>query len=167
MSLLLLESSDFNIKNSEKGPILCTEVQGLSMIFFYSMYCTYCQQSIPLYKVLPKYITGCNFGLLNIDENKECYLKSTKTITKIEEVPLYILYYNGHPIYQYNGEISPQHVHTFISDIANKIQMNLHKKTVSKNPSKKIPEYTIGNPIKGSTKINYMEFKKAYTPDQK
>jgi hypothetical protein len=48
--LLFLTTEDFNTQNGVKGPIMCTNIQGFSVILFYSTECQHCQSLIPIFK---------------------------------------------------------------------------------------------------------------------
>ena len=74
--LLFLTSQDFQIQKGVKGPILCTNIQGFSLILFYSTQCTHCQTLIPIFKILHGAIGGCQFGMINVSHNKQCVLMS-------------------------------------------------------------------------------------------
>ena len=101
--LLFLTSDDFNVQRGVKGPILCNNIRGFSLILFYSTQCEYCQNLIPIFKQLPGSVGGCQFGMINVSHNKQCVLQSRETIAPITEVPYVIMYVNGKPYIRYKG----------------------------------------------------------------
>ena len=164
MSLLFLNTENFNISKGERGSLLCNGIEGFSLILFYSTQCDYCHQVLPLFKQLPKYIQGCKFGILNVSKNNKLVAMSKDTIAPLEYVPYIILYTHGKPFMRYEGNPDIESIKNFILDV----QKNLkHKEQFAKTqqkPSikKSIPAYTIGNPISGNKNRCYLDFKKAY-----
>jgi len=72
--LLFLSSDDFKVMNTQKGSILCTNVPGFCLVLFYSTECVYCQDLIPLFKKIPGNVGGCEFGMINVSNNKKCVI---------------------------------------------------------------------------------------------
>ena len=46
--LLFLTNDDFVLNKGTKGNILCTSIQGFSLILFYSTQCPHCKSLIPI-----------------------------------------------------------------------------------------------------------------------
>ena len=101
--LLFLTTEDFNTQNGVKGSIMCTNIQGFSLVLFYSTECQHCQSLIPIFKRLPGSVGGCQFGMINVSLNKQCVMMSRNTIAPIKVVPYIVLYINGKPHMRYNG----------------------------------------------------------------
>ena len=166
MSLLFLNTENFNISKGERGSLLCNGIKGFSLILYYSTQCDHCHQVIPIFKQLPKYIQGCKFGMLNVSKNNKLVDMSKDTIAPLEYVPSIILYTNGTPFMRYEGNPDIESIKHFILDV----QKNLkHKEEFSKVappiPLKKnIPAFSLGNPLSGSGKKNrcYLGYEKAY-----
>ena len=167
--LLFLTSQDFSIQKGAKGPILCTNIQGFSLILFYSTKCEHCQNLIPIFKTLGGAIGGCQFGMINVSHNRQAVMMSRETISPITVVPYMVLYINGRPYMRYNGPHDPKEIGRFIVEVSQKVQK---KETFAKDDeriktnAKKIPEYTIGIPLSGDDdNVCYLEFDTAYTDD--
>jgi thiol-disulfide isomerase/thioredoxin len=163
--LLFLTSEDFQIQRGSKGSILCTNIQGFSLVLFYSTQCEHCQSLIPIFKRLPGSVGGCQFGMINVSHNKQCVLSSRETIAPIKVVPYIVLYINGIPYMRYNGPHDAREIGKFIIEVAQKVQNkdNLVKDDrVKENKEGGIPDYTIGHPLKGNDKVCYLEFDEAY-----
>ena len=164
MSLLFLNTENFNISKGERGSLLCNGIEGFSLILFYSTQCDYCHKLLPVFKQLPKYIQGCKFGILNVSKNNKLVAMSKDTIAPLEYVPYIILYTHGKPFMRYEGNPDIDSIKNFILDV----QKNLkHKeqfaKTQQKTSIKKsIPAYTIGKHISGNKNRCYLDFRKAY-----
>lgn len=161
--LLFLTSDDFHVANGTKGKILCHSIPNLSLILFYSTMCEHCQNLIPIFKRLPGTIGGCQFGMINVSTNKKCVQDSQETITPIEYVPYIILYINGRPFMRYNGPQDSGEIRRFVMEVAKKVntKQQFSSKHV-KQPSKKIPEYTLGIPLCGEDNKCYLIMDKAY-----
>ena len=167
--LLFLTTEDFNTQNGVKGPIMCTNIQGFSVILFYSTECQHCQSLIPIFKRLPGSVGGCQFGMINVSLNKQCVMLSRNTIAPIKVVPYIVLYINGKPHMRYNGPYVAEEIGRFIVEVASKVQKqdSVDKdERVKEDPRGGIPAYTIGHPLCGpDDNICYLEFEDAYSED--
>ena len=164
-ALLFLSSDDFSIAKGTKGDILCNPIRGFSLILFYSMQCNYCHQLIPIFKKLPGTIGGCQFGMINVGQNKEVVHKSKDTIAPITYVPYIVLYINGRPFMRYNGPYDAGEIRRFVFEIAQKFQSKqkfVGDANIKEDPRGGIPEYTIGKPLYGDDLVCYLEFDEAY-----
>jgi len=166
-SLLFLSSEDFHQQQGEKGTILCTDIQGISMILFYSTECVYCKNLIPIFKNLPNVINGCQIGMINVSTNKKVVQMSRSTICPIQYVPFILLYIHGKPYMVYNGPKDIQQLKKFIIDVSNSVQSQSSFAQNNPNvitPTKRsIPEFTIGRPLCGEDGVCYLEYNTAYT----
>ena len=167
--LLFLTSEDFNTQRCVKGPIMCTNIQGFSLILFYSTECTHCQSLIPIFKRMPGSVGGCQFGMINVSHNKQCVMMSRNTIAPIKVVPYIVLFINGKPHMRYNGPYVAEEIGRFIVEVARSVQK---EETTEKNekikedPRGGIPAYTIGHPLCGSDdNVCYLDFDEAYNKE--
>jgi len=165
--LLFLTSDDFQLQRGQKGPILCCpNFKGISLILFYSTQCEHCQNIIPIFKRLPGSIGGCQFGMINVSNNKKCVMLSRETIAPIKVVPYILLYVNGRPYMRYNGPHKIEEIGRFVIEVSQKIQKNESTdklENVKQSEKNKIPSYTIGKPLCGpDNKVCYLEFDSAY-----
>jgi len=167
--LLFLTTDDFNTQRGVKGQILCTNIQGFSLILFYSTECHHCQSLIPIFKRLPGSVGGCQFGMINVSQNKQCVIMSRNTIAPIQVVPYIVLYINGKPHMRYNGPYVTEEIGRFIVEISRKIQSlstNDKDENIKEDPRGGIPAYTIGIPLCGADdNVCYLEFNNAYSAD--
>jgi len=172
-ALLFLSTEDFQINKGAKGNIMTTNIQGFSLILFYSTQCEHCQALIPVFKQLPGTVGGCQFGMINVSHNKQCILMSRETIAPIKVVPYIILYINGKPYMRYQGPHDSKEISRFIVEVSQKVQ-NTNRQTFTKQQEQQkevkqkvkggIPAYTIGKPLYGDEDDNvcYLEFNNAY-----
>lgn len=162
--LIFFSSDDFFIDKGAKGPVLCTNVKGFSLVFFYSTACTHCQSFIPIFKRLPGTIGGCQFGMINVSKNKDVIRLSRDTIAPINYVPYICLYVNGRPFIRYDGPHDEGELRKFIIEVANKMQSKekfAHNNVKEPEKGNGIPAYTIGQPNKLDN-VCYLEFEEAY-----
>jgi len=169
--LLFLTTDDFSVQRGIKGPIMCTNnMQGFSLILFYSTECQHCQSLIPIFKRLPGSVGGCQFGMINVSNNKQCVIMSRSTIAPIKVVPYIVLYINGKPHMRYNGPYVAEEIGRFIVEVARKVQSQdttEKDERIKEDPRGGIPAYTIGHPLYGpDDKICYLDFDDAYGKDQ-
>lgn len=174
--LLFLTTDDFHTIKGTKGNIMCNNIQGFSLILFYSTQCQHCQSLIPVFKQLPGTVGGCQFGMINVSQNKDCVLMSRETVAPIKVVPYVILYVNGKPYMRYQGPHDKREIARFIVEVSQKVQgewnNGQHNKQqvntqqvnrqLKKASNEGIPAYTIGQPLCGPDGICYLEFNGAY-----
>ena len=165
--LLFLTSDDFQLQRGTKGQILCTTIQGFSLVLFYSTQCSHCQTLIPVFKRLPGSVGGCQFGMINVSHNRQCVMLSRETIAPIQEVPYIVLYVGGKPYMRYQGPHNAKEIGRFVVEVARKVQANQSfsrdDQRVKEDPKGGIPAYTIGKPLHGpDNKVCYLEFNDAY-----
>lgn len=167
--LLFLTSDDFNTQRGSKGNIMCTNLQGFSLILFYSTECIHCQSLIPIFKRMPGSVGGCQFGMINVSHNKQCVMMSRETIAPIKVVPYIILYINGKPHMRYNGPYIAEEIGRFIVEVARSVQLqenSVKNEVIKQDPRGGIPAYTIGHPLCGpDDNVCYLDFDDAYGKD--
>jgi thioredoxin-like negative regulator of GroEL len=164
--LLFLQAQDFNIQKGLKGEILCNNIRGLSLILFYSTNCQYCRELIPIFKRLPGQLGGCQFGMINVSNERNIIEMSKLTISSIKYVPLIILHVSGKPFIRYDGPHDENEIRRFIFEVSNKIQTKekfTSKDVIKQKLKREIPSYASGQPLYGETDDFYMEFSEAYT----
>jgi hypothetical protein len=150
-ALHFLTINDFNIQDGAKGPIMCHNMKGLSLILFYSVKCVHCQTLIPIFKTLPATLGICHFGMVNISNNFECIRMSQETIDPIKVVPYILLYVNGKPYIRYNGSHDRNEIINFVVEVSKKIQnrQQFVSDKIKVSGPNRIPEYSIGVPLRG------------------
>jgi hypothetical protein len=169
--LLFLATDDFSIQRGTKGNIMCTSIPGFSLILFYSTDCQHCRSIIPIFKSLPGTINGCQFGMINVSQNKHTVHMSRETIAPINVVPYIVLHINGKPYMRYNGPYLSEHIVQFIVDVSKNMQLSQSQTNKEQNNQQKetsgIPAYTIGIPLCGTDEnVCYLDFDEAYNSDK-
>lgn len=156
--MLYLSSDDFEIKQGQKGNILCNKFEGLSLILFYSTDCQYCKPLLPKFRNLPNLISGCKFGIINLSKNTKLIHMSKQTIDPINYVPYIVLYVNGRPYMRYSGNNEERDLQKFVMDVGSQIQ-------TTKQFHENISEFSTGKALKGGPgagKRCYLNFDQCY-----
>lgn len=99
--------------------------EGLTLVLFYSNNCTYCDSTLLEYKQLPKSLLGCNFSMINLNNNSKLISMTKETINPITFVPEIVLYYNSLPYVHYEGEHKVDDIKSFIMTISSKLEQSL------------------------------------------
>lgn len=124
--ILFLNADDFVMKKAEKGNLLCLnyDIQGLSLVLFYSNECQHCNKLMVKYKQLPFNINGCQFTMININkpDNRRIVQSSNHTIVPITYVPDILLYVDGVPYMRYDGPHEIHSIKAFILDVYQQLQ---------------------------------------------
>jgi thioredoxin-like negative regulator of GroEL len=140
-SLLYLTPNDFDAKMHHK-------ILNTSIVLFYATTCQHSLHLLPIFKRLPKTINGaCQVGLFNVGFYNEIIPRSQTTDTPITYVPYIVLYNNGVPLIQYEGEQEEAAIVEFIKSMMDKL----------KQETKKIKRaYCEGNPLCGDDEECYL-----------
>ena len=168
--LLFLQSCDFNVQPSSRGgEIVCNNIRGVSLILMYATKCEFFRRLIPIFKKLPGTVGGCQFGMVNIETERDLVRLSMNSLVPISYVPLIVLYVNGKPFIRYDGAHEEADIRAFLVDVTNRLQTrerfsgdkNAHAKQDPRH-SRGIPAFTIGYPLFGDEDDMYKEFEEAY-----
>ena len=170
--LLHLTSDDFYVQKGANGNLLCHSIPGFSLILFYSTQCKFCQSVIPIFKKLPGTVNGCQFGIINVSNNKTCVIQSKSTIAPIEYVPYIVLYVDKRPYMIYKGPYDCKELSQFVVEVAGNLQKKRsfitgpteQKGQRGQRKKRDIPEFTVGIPVYGQSNdpVCYLEFDNAY-----
>lgn len=115
-SLLYLTPHDFNENMHHK-------IVNTSIVLFYATTCQHSLQLLPIFKKLPKTVNGgCQVGLFNVGFYQEIIPRSQNTDTPIKYVPYIVMYNNGVPFIQYEGEQNEKAIIEFIKTMIDKIK---------------------------------------------
>ncbi len=186
--LLFLSTDDFHIVKDTKGDVMCNNIPGFSLLLFYSTHCNHCVKLIPIFKQLPGSVGGCNFGMLNVSQNKQCVIMSRQTIAPINVVPYIVLFVDGKPYMRYKGPHEHKEIARFVIEVSQNIQSSNEQRRMTPvkpqslptdNPvqqpkiekmknGEKIPAYSTGRPLCGGSDNNvcYLTFSNAYANEQ-
>ena len=165
--LLFLTANDFNVTTTNKNKrIMEVNIPGFSLIMFYSPNCDHCKNLLPMFRTLPGTLSGCQFGIININKNKKVINQSRGTITELKVVPYIIMYYKGKPYMRYDGPQDISEIIHFVKSVSETISRQVDSKPPKEetNEGYIIPEYCIARPTKGGDNENicYLNFTEAY-----
>lgn len=132
--ILFLTDQDFFIKEGQNGLILCTQVPGYSLVLFYSNLCPHCKTLDPIFRSLPKHISGCNFAMVNIKTYPKVHTASKKTLCEISYVPTLILYVDGIPFVRCKVEYTVEAIKAFIVKVHEHIKQQTATPASLSNP---------------------------------
>jgi thiol-disulfide isomerase/thioredoxin len=165
-ALLFLSEEDFSVAQGQKGNLLCNNLNGYSIVLFYSTQCVHCHTLVPIFKSLVGTITNCQFGMINVSQQKRVVALSQNTITAIRYVPYIVFYVKGRPFMKYNGPPEASEIRRFITEITRTLQTRqkfYEETTTKRDTDKEIPPYTIGIPKTcDDNGVCYLEFEDAY-----
>lgn len=170
-TLISLTQQDFEVRLGTRGPILCTNVDGLFFALFYDHECGFCQTLFPVFNQLAQTIRGPRFGAVNVRQNMGIAHMSLQTIAPVRYVPFIIVYWNGKPYMQYDGERSYPALRDFALQVGRTVEQRRFKKfvgTIQQQPhniGKPIPAYTTGKPLCGENGVCYLNELDAYDPN--
>lgn len=164
--LLFLQSGDFSVQPGSRGDILCNSIRGISLILFYSTRCQHSQALIPIFKSLPGSIGGCQFGMINVTNERDIITMSSSTVAPIQYVPLIIMFINGKPFIRYDGPHDAAEIRKFLVEVTSKLQTKdkffSETRETKNGHARGIPEFTVGYPLFGQEDDFYLEFDEAY-----
>lgn len=132
--IYFLSKNNFHVKESLDGKILAldNDMKGINLVLFYSNECEHCNKVISEFKKLPEYIFGCNFSMINVNQNTEVVKLSKQTISPLSYVPELILFIDNIPYMKYEGEVTIPELQKFIKETSANIEKNSF---LSENPS--------------------------------
>jgi thioredoxin-like negative regulator of GroEL len=157
--VLYLSAADFEIQQGQKGAIMCNKIEGLSLVLFYSTNCQYCKPLLTKFGNVPNGISGCKFGITNLNMNPSIVEMAKTTIDPIKYVPYIILYVDGKPHMRYEGKHEEADIRKFVIDVGSSIQ-------TKKNFYSDISDVSIGRALKGGpdTRRCYLSYDSCYKP---
>lgn len=167
-NLLFLDRKHFRVVDGpNNNKLLGMNVLGFSMVLFYSKKCSHCHTFIPIFKQIPKTISGCKFAMINVSNNPEVAKMSESTITPITYVPYIIFYINGKPFMRYDGPRTEQAIKNFIIEVSKKLKnkqyfSKIQNFTSSHPDQEEIPPYCIATP-KCDGESCYLDYDDAYS----
>lgn len=122
-NLLYLGEQEFYVDKGTKGPVICTQQQGVIFVMFHANpgQCQFCDIAKPEFMKLAQIIAGAKFGLCNLMQCANLVERSQRTIMPLRNVPLFILFYNGRPFINYSGEKQLKHFARFMQEMLQRL----------------------------------------------
>jgi thioredoxin-like negative regulator of GroEL len=110
-----LTTNDFNVSNRT---LENSFVSGYSLILFHSSRCPHCKLAQEIVAHLSDTVVGCEFGMINLDDNKGVIRLAAQSNLKLEYVPLLVFFANGKAYMMYAGPLNEGNVRQFIEQVA-------------------------------------------------
>ena len=110
-----LTTNDFNVSNRTLGNSITS---GYSLILFHSSRCPHCKLAQEIVAHLSDTVVGCEFGMINLDDNKGVIRLAAQSNLKLEYVPLLVFFANGKAYMMYAGPLNEGNVRQFIEQVA-------------------------------------------------
>lgn len=170
-NLIHLTENDFfvsetnNNKNNSTKNVLCCNLRNVALVLFYARQCIHCNETLPVFQILPKAVPSCQFALLNVEKNMKVAQMSADTICPVEFVPFLVLFVNGRPFMKYTGPKTVQDISSFLNDVLSRLQQRKQFSNLKvENSEHEIPPYSYGVPFNLICEGEqcYLSFNEAY-----
>ena len=117
MVLQQLTNMHFDISD---GKTMYLKLRGISFVLFKTAACTHCKSLVPIFNSLSNdsRITMC---VADVGSHRNIVQMSMRSTTPIKNVPMMILYSDGKPHANYNGERNINSIKQFIDTMLNQI----------------------------------------------
>jgi thiol-disulfide isomerase/thioredoxin len=108
-SLIELGAESFKKIKGNRGHVLgLVNAQNLTLVMFYSMQCTFCDQAMPELAKLSRFLRENNMpvqvAVCDVSKNKRVIQESADTVDPIKYVPYLTIYLGDPPYLRYNGK---------------------------------------------------------------
>lgn len=114
--LRFLKANNFRV-GADKS-LLSDITSGYSLVLFYSTKCPHCATAQHIFKYLSDTVIGCDFAMINIDENRAIIQTCKQSVLPIEYVPLLVFFANGKAYMMYSGPLKEGNIRQFIEQVA-------------------------------------------------
>ena len=121
-AITFLSDAEFGIADGQRGRILCTKLENISVVLFYSKMCPHCTNVFPVFTRLASRIRVIKFAVLNCTQYPRVVEMSQSTISQIDSVPMILLYVNGKPYIRYKGAHTEAEIGKFLVGIYQRLQ---------------------------------------------
>lgn len=115
-SIRFMKTSNFSVDSNKS--LTSSIKDGYSLVLFHSTRCPHCGTARNILARLNETVVGCEFGMINLDENKGIIQTAAKSNLKIEYVPLFVFFANGTAYMMYAGPLDEGNIRQFIEQVA-------------------------------------------------
>lgn len=115
-TIKFMEDKDFY---NGPGEMLVCSLPKYALVMFYSTQCAHCAEMKNVFMDLNQKIEGCNFGMINVDDNKGVIDKCNKGGVELTYVPFVVFFANKKPYMVYTGPCVSSDLERFIVDVSN------------------------------------------------
>jgi hypothetical protein len=126
MTIIQLHAESFKKMKGNRGFVLgIPGMQHLTLIMFYSVQCTYCEQAFPELDKLAKFVEENNLpiqiAVCDILKNKKVIEESADTVDPIKFVPYMPIYMNEKPYLRYNGKKTAEDMLNYLIEVLKRV----------------------------------------------
>jgi hypothetical protein len=124
--IIELHAESFKKMKGNSGFVLgIPNAQNLTLLMFYSLQCTYCDQAMPELEKLSKFIyennLPINIAVCDIMKNKKIIQDSADTVDPIKFVPYMPIYLAEKPYLRYNGKKTAEDMLNYLIEVLKRI----------------------------------------------
>jgi hypothetical protein len=124
--IIELNESAFKKIKGNRGYVLgIPNAQNLTLLMFYSLQCTYCDQAMPELEKLSKFIyengLPINIAVCDIMKNKKVIQESADTVDPIKFVPYIPIYLGEKPYLRYNGKKTAEEMLNYLIEVLKRV----------------------------------------------
>ena len=125
--IIELNAESFKKMKGNRGYVLgIPHAQNLTLIMFYSMQCTYCDQAMPELEKLSRFIIENNLpiqiAVCDIMKNKRIIQESADTVDPIKFVPYMPIYLQEKPYLRYNGKKTAEEMLNYLIEVLKRVE---------------------------------------------
>jgi len=153
-SVLYLGEQDFYVGKGNRGNVICCNQPGVVFVMFHAdpKVCQFCDLAKPEFMQIGQVIASAKFALCNLSRCKGLVTQSFQTITPLDKVPLFILFVNGRPFMNYNGE---KQLNAFAEFMQQALQRLQQATIQTNNGGTNVASFGSDNPVKTAHGIEY------------
>jgi len=124
--IIELHAESFKKMKGNRGYVLgIPNAQHLTLIMFYSLQCTYCDQAMPELEKLSRFINEnnlpINIAVCDIMKNKKIITESADTVDPIKFVPYMPIYLGEKPYLRYNGKKTADEMLNYLIEVLKRV----------------------------------------------
>ena len=124
--IIELHSESFKKMKGNRGFVLgIPNAQNLTLIMFYSLQCTYCDQAMPELEKLSKFTIDnglpINIAVCDIMKHKRVIQESADTVDPIKFVPYMPIYLGEKPYLRYNGKKTAEDMLHYLIEVLKRV----------------------------------------------
>jgi hypothetical protein len=121
-----LHAEHFKKLKGNRGFVLgIPGAQNLTLVMFYSIQCTYCDQAMPELEKLARFIQENNIpvtiAVCDIMKNKKIITESAETVDPIKFVPYMPIYLSEKPYLRYNGKKTAEDILNYLIEVLKRV----------------------------------------------
>ena len=124
--IIELHAESFKKIKGNRGFVLgIPNAQNLTLLMFYSIQCTYCDQAMPELEKLSRFVIDknlpINIAVCDIMKNKKVIQESADTVDPIKFVPYMPIYLDDKPYLRYNGKKTAEEMLNYLIEVLKRV----------------------------------------------